>query len=41
MDKLEAYGLVQRSDYVGGMDLPPEEDKTAAELGIEHLLEEG
>lgn len=40
MDKLEAYGLVQRSDYVGGMDLPPEEDKTAAELGIEHLLEE-
>jgi transcriptional regulator with XRE-family HTH domain len=41
MDKLEAYGLVQRSDYVGGMDLPPEEDKTAAELGIEPLLEEG
>jgi len=40
MDKLESYGLVQRSDYVGGMDLPPEEDKTAAELGIEHLLEE-
>jgi hypothetical protein len=40
MDKLEAYGLVQRSDYVGGLDLSEDEDVTAEEAGYAHLLEE-
>jgi len=40
MDKLESYGLVQRSDYVGGLDLPEGEDVTAEEAGYAHLLEE-
>jgi biotin operon repressor len=41
VDKLEAYGYVNRSDYDGSIDLPDGEDVTAEEAGYAHLLEEG
>jgi len=39
--KLENYGIINRSDYNGGLDLPEGEDVTAKEAGYAHLLEEG
>jgi len=41
VDKLEAYGYVNRSDYDGSIDLPDGEDVTAEEAGYAHLPEEG
>lgn len=38
--KLENYGIINRSDYNGGLDLPEGEDVTAEEAGYAHLLEE-